>query len=98
MHRGNLSFVPTPVMQLAPVYDMLPMMYAPLTGGELPLVRFVPDLPLPSQRQAWRHASKAALAFWQASAGDARISTGFRAVCRANLDTLNRLVAIDRPT
>ena len=95
MHRGNLSFVPTPVMQLAPVYDMLPMMFAPLPGGELPGVRFAPELPLPSQRQAWHQASKAALAFWQACADDARIGAGFRAVCRANLDTLNRLVAIE---
>lgn len=95
MHRGNLSFVPTPVMQLAPVYDMLPMMYAPLPGGELPKARFTPELPLPSQRQAWHQASKAALAFWQTSADDARISAGFRAACRANLDALSRLVAIE---
>ncbi len=95
MHRGNLSFVPTPLMQLAPMYDMLPMMFAPLPGGELPGVRFSPELPLPSQRQAWRQASKAALAFWQTSADDTRISVGFRAVCRANLDTLRRLVAIE---
>jgi hypothetical protein len=74
---------------------MLPMMFAPLPGGELPQVRFAPDLPLPSQRQAWRHASRAALVFWQASADDARISTGFRAVCRANLDALSRLAAIE---
>ena len=32
MHKGNLSFVPGPCLQVAPVYDMLPMMYAPWPG------------------------------------------------------------------
>jgi HipA-like C-terminal domain/tRNA synthetases class I (M) len=35
MHTGNLSFLPRGSLQLAPVYDMLPMLYAPLPGGEV---------------------------------------------------------------
>lgn len=40
MHDGNLSF--RPGLQLAPIYDMLPMGYAPVLGVELPVKQFVP--------------------------------------------------------
>ena len=36
MHTGNLSFRPQQSLALAPTYDMLPMLYAPLPGGEVP--------------------------------------------------------------
>ncbi len=98
MHRGNLSFVPTPMMQVAPVYDMLPMMFAPLQGGEIPNIAFAPELPMPAQALAWKQASMAAQAFWQAAARDSRISQVFRNRCAQNLETLNRLMAIQDPT
>ena len=97
MHRGNLSFVPTLPMQVAPVYDMLPMMYAPLQGGEIPVVTFAPELPMPSQRHAWTQASVAAQAFWEAAAHDQRISKQFRTVCAENLATVRRLIALQGP-
>jgi hypothetical protein len=97
MHRGNLSFVPTVPMQLAPVYDMLPMMFAPLQGGEIPAVTFAPELPMPSQRQAWTQASVAAQAFWEAAAKDQRISKRFRTLCAENLATVQRLIALHAP-
>lgn len=51
MHDGNLSFVPgQPGPWLAPVYDMLPMLYAPQRGVELPERAFTPRLPLPAER------------------------------------------------
>ena len=98
MHRGNLSFVPTPKMEVAPVYDMLPMMFAPLQGGEIPSVTFSPDLPMPAQSQAWRMASAAAQAFWQSACQDSRISQSFRALCSANLATVTRLIALQTPS
>lgn len=97
MHRGNLSFVPTLPVQVAPVYDMLPMMFAPLQGGEIPAVRFAPELPMPAHRHAWAQASGAAQAFWQAASQDSRISMRFRAVCGENLETLNRLMDLQGP-
>jgi len=50
MHDGNLSFRPrvsaaTSSLIPAPAYDMLPMLYAPQRGVELPPVNFVPRLP-----------------------------------------------------
>jgi hypothetical protein len=97
MHRGNLSFVPTTPMQVAQVYDMLPMMFAPLQGGEIPVVTFAPELPMPAQAQAWIQASGAAQAFWQAASIVARISSRFRGVCTENCETVRRLIALNGP-
>ena len=51
MHEGNLSFQPALPgevgLRLAPVYDMLPMMYAPARGVEIAPREFTPPLPLP---------------------------------------------------
>jgi hypothetical protein len=84
MHTGNLSFRPQGTLVPAPAYDMLPMLYAPLPGGEVPQRAFEPPLPLPPQRAAWSSACTAALAFWDGAATDERISAAFRAACKAN--------------
>jgi hypothetical protein len=76
MHDGNLAF--RPALTLAPVYDMLPMLYAPARGGELPERRYEPPLPLPEEMPAWRAAAEAAHAFWLRCAADERISPAFR--------------------
>lgn len=92
MHTGNLSFAPHQGgLQLAPAYDMLPMMYAPLPGGELAQRTFEPPSAPPGQHGLWRSAGDAALRFWQAAASDARISKAFRAHCA---DNASRLIAI----
>ncbi len=94
MHKGNLSFFPGPQFQLAPVYDMLPMMYAPLAGGELPGGAFGPSLPKPGERAAWLKACPAARSFWLTAAGDSRISLAFRGMCERNAVELERLEAM----
>lgn len=91
MHTGNLSFRAHGTLVLAPAYDMLPMLYAPLPGGEVPRRSFEPPLPLPPQRGAWGEACKAATLFWTRAARDMRISAGFRAACGANA---RRLAAV----
>ena len=95
MHTGNLSFTTqadTRMLALAPAYDMLPMFYAPLPGGEVPLRHFEPALPLPPQRALWTAACSVAVDFWLRAAEDSRISAGFRGLCRANADKLQRLI------
>jgi len=85
MHGGNLSFVPHDGRFVpAPVYDMLPMKYAPFTGGEVPPVDFDPPLPAPTERAAWLRAFDAALQLWRRAAGDDRIGDAFRATCAGN--------------
>lgn len=92
MHTGNLSFTPVDSrFALAPAYDMLPMLYAPLPGGELPTREFASPLPLPQQRADWTTACTAATEFWQRASRDTRISSAFRASCRANGQHLQRL-------
>ncbi|MES3014841.1 MAG: type II toxin-antitoxin system HipA family toxin YjjJ [Pseudomonadota bacterium] len=88
MHTGNLSFAPRDGLELAPVYDMLPMLYAPLPGGELPTRLFEPALPLPPQRAVWQTACVAALALWDRAAADERVSAAFRRTCGANAKRL----------
>jgi hypothetical protein len=61
-HDGNLSFRPGPA--LAPAYDMLPMLYAPVRGVALPPRHFSPQLPQPAERQVWTAAAVAAQDFW----------------------------------
>jgi hypothetical protein len=93
MHDGNLAF--RPGHTLAPAYDMLPMAYAPLRGGELPNRQFAPELPLPADAATWKAVATAAISFWRTCSGDVRISKGFRQVCDTNhqllLELLNRL-------
>ncbi|MDB6000790.1 MAG: phosphatidylinositol kinase [Rhizobacter sp.] len=84
MHLGNLSFRPRGVFEPAPAYDMPPMLYAPLAGGEVPTRAFEPPLPLPAQRAVWTQACEAAVVFWQRASADSRISEAFRATCAAN--------------
>ena len=91
MHLGNLSFHisekgtgPT-ALELAPAYDMLPMRYAPLSGGEVPAdANFSPPLPLPRDREPWLTACKAALHFWLRASENPGISQPFRELCLAN--------------
>ena len=97
MHDANLAFEPAtvdgrPGLQLAPVYDMLPMLYAPSRGVELAERRHAPRRPLPAEEPAWHAAAPAALAFWQAAADDARISKPFRRSCAANAKALQALL------
>lgn len=88
MHDGNLAF--RPGLSLAPVYDMLPMAYAPMRGVELPERDFVPRLPMPAQREAWLCAAQAAEHFWALAGGDGRISPAFRAICAGNAEKVRQ--------
>lgn len=94
MHTGNLSFRPhgpPAALSLAPIYDMLPMLYAPLAGGEVPARSFEPPLPLPPHRATWRAACTAAITFWWRAATDKRISEAFRRLCSASGQRLEQI-------
>ena len=97
MHLGNLSFQlikregQSVSVCLSPAYDMLPMLYAPLSGGEVPLRQFTAALPLPQQALAWRIAYEAASSFWKVVSQDERISLSFREIALMNLAQLVQL-------
>jgi len=80
MHHGNLSFVsehgrPYP---LAPAYDMLPMAFAPRSGGalpdSLPSVRLHPSV----QAKTWHQALSLADEFIGRINGDCRLSEAWK--------------------
>ncbi|MFO1447915.1 MAG: type II toxin-antitoxin system HipA family toxin YjjJ [Opitutaceae bacterium] len=86
MHRGNLGFWfgDAPPFGLAPVYDMLPMLYAPGSQGDLSEREFSPGLPLAAVADVWSEAAAAAVCFWERVAADGRISHGLRRLADAN--------------
>ena len=85
-HHGNLSLLLRDHRwRLAPAYDMLPMLYAPVAGEIVPR-DFAAQPPRPTVHTlaVWPRARALALRFWTAVADDARISTDFRAVAPVN--------------
>lgn len=92
MHPANLSFYfrfPR-VVGLAPVYDMLPMLYAS-QNDQIIEREFRPPLPKPDDAEIWRSAWTAGCGFWTAASGDPRISTDFRRIARENLERLRSI-------
>ncbi len=95
MHFGNLAFwlrdeLP---LHLAPVYDMLPMLWSPAAGGEIVSRTFAPLPPTPAQAGDWAVAAGWAEVFWQRVAADGRVSPEFTAIARAVGETVARLRA-----
>jgi hypothetical protein len=91
-HPGNLSFYWNPGdarARLAPVYDMLPMLYAPTTGGEDAGRTF--QLPTYDHTllSAWKTALPMAKEYWETLAGDTRLSKEFRRIARENIGILS---------
>lgn len=79
-HFGNLSvrYEGRWPAEVAPAYDMLPMLDAPVRG-ELPERVFAPVLPLMCGETIARDAAEAAALLWRRVAEDARVSAAYRA-------------------
>jgi hypothetical protein len=69
------------------------VVFARFRATEVVTPAFVPPLPLPTEREAWREALPAAQAFWALAAEDGRISDDFRRVCADNVALLAPLAA-----
>jgi hypothetical protein len=83
MHFGNASLVFNPAlpMALAPSYDMLPMMFAPLANGEVLARSFTPPSSSNDPIQAKAHTL--AKQFWRHVAHDSRISVEFAKLAKS---------------
>jgi hypothetical protein len=91
-HYGNISLLlDGDDWALAPAYDMLPMLYAPV-GGELVPRDFAarPLQPTAATLPEWPQALALARSFWAAASADARISAGFRQIAAENLSHISR--------
>ena len=89
-HHGNLSLLlQNHRWRLAPAYDMLPMLYAPVAGEVVPrdFAAQPPRLTVHTLA-VWPKARELATRFWQAAAADARISQAFRATAQTNAETV----------
>jgi hypothetical protein len=97
MHPGNLSFTTrgARVLGVAPVYDMLPMLYAP-HQGHLPEPAFRALTPRPSAAPIWDSVCSAACSFWKAVAGHPLISRDFKKAARAHAQSVDRARALGR--
>jgi hypothetical protein len=82
MHRGNFAFLTHDEgpFRLAPVYDMLPMVYAPARQGNIPTQVFHHPVPVPRFQSEWDQAMGAAGEFWQRVRDEPLISSGFREI------------------
>ena len=80
-HFGNLALLDEydGKLKLAPVYDMLPMLFAP-EHEQLVEREFVPPDPTAETLSAWSEARRLAAGYWQLLACDSRISVGARAM------------------
>jgi hypothetical protein len=104
-HFGNLSFFveesadfvkEVVKLRLAPVYDMLPMVFAP-RGTTVVEVRFEPRPPTAHNLDVWHHAARCALAYWNQLVDSAELSDEFRVLCVRCRDDVERLLASRTP-
>ena len=94
MHLGNLSLIriSSRFYSLAPVYDMLPMLYRP-SPGETPQREFAPGGLTRDTADVWDSALQSALHFWDSTAYEPGLSYEFKKICLHNVDVLSRLEA-----
>ncbi len=93
-HFGNLGMLDRydGQFRLAPVYDMLPMLFAP-QNDEIVARVFVPADPTADTMAAYRQARELAEEYWSLVSTDSRVSTEFRetaAACGSILAALPR--------
>lgn len=106
-HFGNLSFfveepgffLKTPglftkgarPLRLAPIYDMLPMVFAP-EGASVVERSFVPQPRTADTLDVWPHAARSALAYWNQLIDSNELSAEFRERCARCRDAVESLV------
>jgi hypothetical protein len=91
-HFGNLAFYDRydGRFDLAPIYDMLPMLFAPEHGQIVPR-EFSPPDPTSETLRVYGRARMLADEFWSLSARDSRISQAFRDISHACGEALRAL-------
>lgn len=98
MHFGNLSFRLTfdDAMALTPIYDMLPMIHAPVAGGAIPTREMEAPLPSASVLDIWTDSTALAQEYWRTVAKHEAISSEFAAIARRNAERIATVASIAR--
>ena len=88
-HFGNLTLFDRyeGPFELAPVYDMLPMLFAP-QHEQIIERRYVPPAPTAALLPVWSQARTMAERYWTVLADDAGLSDSFRQLCAQSLQRL----------
>lgn len=92
MHAGNLAFWldDTLPFRLTPIFDMLPMLWAPTPQGEVVPRHFAPAPPLPEHRDDWCEAAGWAEDFWLRMVEETRLTPDFRSLAQEALATVRQ--------
>lgn len=93
MHLFNLSFLSeqgTRIIDVAPIYDMCPMSYAPRSNQLFPH-QFSPPIPRKIDHQIWNLALPLAIKFWKEVTIEKLISEQFRNIAKENMRRLESL-------
>lgn len=99
MHQGNLSFIDPSVdprktpLQLSPVYDMLPMAFAPGSSGNMRRTPAPLNLDTDISKAQWQKAQGWAVLFWQNVTSDDAVSEAFRRLASQMLAQVEGLTA-----
>jgi hypothetical protein len=88
-HFGNITLFDDydSPFTLAPVYDMLPMLFAPQNDQIVPRV-FEPPPPRSAWLPVWSRARALAESYWQRLVDEPTLSEEFRALCVRSLESL----------
>ena len=91
MHGGNLSFFfeSERVVGLAPVYDMLPMKYAPVQE-RISSEAITVTAPTPTTISTWERARDLAITYWRKLQEDKKLSARFFKIAEENEKVLLR--------
>jgi HipA-like C-terminal domain len=94
-HFGNLAFYDgyDGSFRLTPVYDMLPMLFAP-AHDQIVARNYTPTDPSSDTLTVWGRARSLAEQYWRSLANEVRISEEFKAICAECLQTLESLPRI----
>lgn len=97
MHLGNISFFVTggKITALAPVYDMLPMMYMPI-HGHMTEKKFSPSHPRSREFSIWDDVCEAARQYWSMVSAHPKISESFRKIAACNAEVIESLFDVGR--
>jgi hypothetical protein len=91
-HFGNITLFDDydGPFTLAPVYDMLPMLFAPQNEQIVPRV-FEPPAPRSAWLPVWSRARTLAESYWKRLADEPTLSEDFRVLCVRSLESLRAL-------
>jgi DNA-binding transcriptional ArsR family regulator len=91
-HFGNVTLFDRheDILELAPAYDMLPMLFAPQDDQIVPR-RFEPVPATAAWLSVWARARRCAETYWERLTQEPRLSADFRGLCSQSLAALQAL-------